>query len=102
MQPVVAVRVIDGAAVNRAVLTLIPHPTASEKRFRHRCPPFDGPTPVIVIGSVRLAGDFATDGPIETEDGWRAHRRLLRFDEERGPVAVVACGSGKWTSYAVR
>jgi hypothetical protein len=69
MRPGVAGPVDNRYTVNRAMLTLIPRPTAMEKRFRHRCPPFDNPARVIVIGNVRLAGDFATDGPIETENG---------------------------------
>jgi hypothetical protein len=101
MGPVVAMWVNEGSAINRTMLTLIPSipsPTRMpNKRFRHRCPPFEGPSRVIVNGSMRLTGDFATDGPIHIDGGWGTHdERLLRVDEERAPVAVSACGSEKW------
>ena len=87
MRPVVAVRVNEGSAINCAMLTLIPSPTRmATKRFRYGCPPFDGPSRVIVIGSMCLAGDFATDGPVQIDGGWWTRGRLLLFNEERASV----------------
>ena len=80
----------DGAAVKRAVLTLILvlralHGARSDLGGRRR-PPFEIPARILNFWCVVGAGDFAVDGPIEACWGGGMHGRLLRFGEERASV----------------
>ena len=59
----------DSAAINRAMLTLIPFFLQLLGRLWDRCPSFDDPPRVVGVRGVFAAGDFAVDRPIETEGG---------------------------------
>jgi hypothetical protein len=65
----------DGAAISSAVLTLVPRAMDVAGRHRHGSPSFDGPTRVVDVRGVFIAGDFTANRPVEAEGGWWMHRR---------------------------
>ena len=67
----------DGAAINRAVLALIPSAAKMPGGHRHRAPAFHRPTGIIDRGGVVIARDFTPNGPIQAGDGRRVLQRLL-------------------------
>jgi len=65
----------DRAPIFRTVLALVARAFDVPRRHRYGIPALSGPPGVVSRWSVFRAGDFATDGPIETGNGWRVHGR---------------------------
>jgi hypothetical protein len=85
----------DGSPINRAELTLIPCAVHMSGRHRNRAPSLYRPARIIYGRAVLVTRDFTPNGQYKpvTEDG--AGAAPLCF-EERIPVNMDACGSGKW------
>ena len=72
-----AVVMRHGATIRGAMLTVVSRSFYMAGRNRDGLPAFADPARVINVWRVIVAGNFATDRPIQTEDGWRMHGRLL-------------------------